>query len=90
MPKSDVEISATIANALVTGAQLSELQLEAAYLHYKTLADMLSHSGPKFSEAKISAVDLGNAALDRLRKLRRAVREAELARETDDGLEAIR
>lgn len=90
MSENNPGISPVICNSLITGAPLSDEQLESLYRHYKQLADSLSISGPRFSEARLVAIELGNAALDRLRK-QRAQREAEeRARAKDDGLETIR
>lgn len=89
MTGKDVQISAITANSLITGAPLSEEQLEALYRHYKGLADLLAVSGPRFGDARLTATELGNTALDRMRR-QKAQREAdERARARDDGLERI-
>lgn len=88
-PSRQDAISPVIANSLITGAPLSEEQLESLYRHYKALADSLAISGPRFSESRNVATELGNTALDRLRR-QRAQREADdRARARDDGLERI-
>lgn len=88
--KQDVEISAVIANALVVGSALSEEQLDAAYRHYRTLAELLAISGPKFVDARAAAAELGNTAMTRLRTHRKETAAAKArAKERDDGLDAI-
>lgn len=89
MANKDFQISNVLSNALITGSPLSEEQLEALYRHYKALADMLVVSGPRFAEVRLIAIELGNTALDRLRKQRLQRENAERAQGRNDGLERI-
>lgn len=90
MPRSDDEMSNSIANALVVAQPLSLAQLEIAYRHFKILTDLLSMAGPRFSEAKAEAARLGNVALKRLREDRIRIERERAAHEHDDGLEELR
>ena len=89
--RSDVvQMSATICNALITDAPLSEDQLDAAFRHYEGLAGTLQFSGARFVEARAEAVRLGNIALGRLRRLRLEAERAKKVAEMDDGMREIR
>lgn len=90
MAKLEVAMSVAVANALLTGQHVSEEQLESAYQHYKTLADHLTYSGPRFSDSRLEAVRMGNIALNRLRGERERIAREEEQRKHDDGLEEIR
>lgn len=90
MGTKDVAMSVAVANALLTGQHMSEAQLENAYKHYATLADHLTYSGPRFSDARLEAVRMGNIARDRLRAERARLEQEKTRAQHDDGLEEIR
>ena len=91
MPRAAAEMLIQTANALTTGAPVSEEQLRLAAAHYQTLAELALKSGPRFSNAARDAVNLQNVCVRRLRETRdearqRAIRHAELT----DGLVEMR
>lgn len=90
MAEKSVGMGIAIANALITDIPLSLEQLDAAYRHYAKLAEIMTHSGPGFSDARILAVSMGNRALERLRRQRDDAAAAARAKKADDGLETIR
>jgi hypothetical protein len=89
LSRKEIGMSVVIANGLLTGQYLSAVQLECAYRHYQTLANHLTDSGPRFSDARLEAVRMGNLALGKLRAEReRAEREAAEV-EHGDGFEVV-
>lgn len=91
MPRAAPEMVIQTANALTTGAPISEDQLRLAAVHYQALAEMALKSGPRFSNAARDAVNLQNVCVRRLRetldeKRTRAIRHAEMT----DGLVEMR
>lgn len=90
MTEKSVGMGTAIANALITDIPLSLEQLDAAYRHYAKLAELMTHSGPRFVDARAEAVAMGNRALERLRRQREEIAAAARAKKRDDGLEMIR
>lgn len=83
-------MSVTVANALWTGAALSDGTLRMAMAHYASLVDALSVSGPAFSASRVIAVDSHNRCIRRLREhAKDKARRAEAAREAEAGLVEI-
>ena len=75
------------ANALITGAPISEEQLRAAMPHYAALVRLLSISGPSFSVSMRQAVEMHNKAVRRLKENLEEKRARERQhREAMDGL----
>ena len=55
-----------LANALVTEAPMTRMQLDTVRTHYAELARMMLISGPAFSPMRRAAVDMHNKAVDRI------------------------
>jgi hypothetical protein len=90
MSQEKLAMSTMIANALIVDSPLSAAQLELAYHHFVDLAERLQFSGPRFSQAREEARDLGNKALARIRSDRDRAEQQQRQRERDDGLMEIR
>ena len=83
------EVSAETANALVTEAPLTNDELNLLREHFSGLHGLLTHSGPRFSNARRDAADMHNRAVRRLRGIRDEARRR-AALEHDDELMEIR
>lgn len=55
-----------LANALITQAPMTMVQLNTVRLHFEKLAYMMLISGPAFSPMRRSAIDLHNQAVRRI------------------------
>ena len=66
------------ANALITGAPVTEEMLRLAMKHFAALETLLSISGPRFGNARSEAANMHNKAVARLREneIERRLREA--------------
>ena len=56
------------ANALVTGAPVTEDMLRLAMAHFAGMEKLLSISGPRFSNARAEAVNMHNIAVRRIKE----------------------
>lgn len=63
-------MSVHLANALLTGAPVSEAEMRCVIEHAKALHAMLVVSGPRFANAARDAIDLHNRAVRRLKGMR--------------------
>lgn len=55
-----------LANALVTQAPMTMVQLDTVRLHFEKLAHMMLISGPAFSPMRRSAIEMHNTAVRRI------------------------
>lgn len=55
-----------LANALVTQAPMTMVQLDTVRLHFERLAQMMLISGPVFSPMRRSAIEMHNKAVRRI------------------------
>lgn len=72
-----------LANALVTNAPMTKLEIHAVRLHFLSLTALLDVSGPSFSAMRRQAVDMHNRAVRRLNDV--TDYERRVAAQVEDG-----
>lgn len=89
-PNARTAMVVQTANALITGAPISDEQIAAAREHFAGLEAVLSVSGPRFANARAEAANLHNVAVKRAREMAHERRQrALLQADRDAGLVEI-